>query len=459
MTTGFKGNLNAEYPGGLETGCGTDGANNGNTGGTGEGGAGDGGSGGGTGGGGGGGGAGDGAGAGAGEGKVLNALMTATRLSDGTVLGSALTDPQQGLVTIRPRKSDGPVLLTLTGQDGALYYDEGKNQMLPFGPGRVLHALIDQFDENIGVTMLTEAAYRYALNNFGKSAQAGVVVPTPADPSELRGLTSEQVRAANQAVLAEINTKLDTKVQMPSVKTLPTPVDSSSPTNALPLNRYGIAATVIGGLVKAAAKQQPTAAAPGIGITEQLARDFTDGKLNGVAKDNTPAAPAAQAFYEPQTLSGTLRNGTAAMSSQFGQGTTSTVTPPATTIADFVGPFIFSYIVGELPPEGTAPDPSTARGVVAGRIDAAGNITGRFNSAVNADLVGAITGTVAADGTVTSGANELGITFSGTLSPAGAGQATGSGTWSDGTESGTWVGGVNNTDPAFANTVDQLLGS
>src|SRR4029450_12732417 len=100
------------------------------------------------------------AGAGAGEGKVLGGLMTMTRLSDGLVLGSAVTDNSRGLVNIKPCRADFPILLTLTGQAGAKYFDEGTLQLTDFGPSKILHALIDSFDENVGVSPLTEAAYR-----------------------------------------------------------------------------------------------------------------------------------------------------------------------------------------------------------------------------------------------------------------------------------------------------------
>jgi len=105
------------------------------------------------------------AGAGAGEGKVLGALMTVARLSDGNTLGSALTDNETGLVTIRVCQGDLPVLVTLSGQAGAKYFDEATGRLTDFGAGNVLHALIDSFSENIAVSSLTEAAYRYALNN------------------------------------------------------------------------------------------------------------------------------------------------------------------------------------------------------------------------------------------------------------------------------------------------------
>jgi hypothetical protein len=345
ISTGFNGDINAVYPDGLGgmtqasinvcstvpasgegTGSGDSGSSGGDSSGgvggaSGEGGAGGGDSSGDGGAGGGDGGSGDGgAGAGGGEGKVINALMTVTRLSDGAVLGSAITDPVRGLVTIRPRASDGPVLLTLTGRPGAQYYDEGIDRMVDFGPDRVLHALVDQFDENIGVTPLTEAAYLFALNNFTSLPTAVAIA------SGLKGLTADQVRAANEAARIAINATLDPKFQLDSVKSLPTPVDNSSAVNALPANRYGIAATVIGGLVKAGAKRRPNSQAPALGVTEQLSKDLTDGKVDGMALDKTPAAPLESSYYDAPSLPASLAEGAAEMSNRFGKGTVDVIT-------------------------------------------------------------------------------------------------------------------------------------
>ncbi|HYD97507.1 MAG TPA: hypothetical protein VEC01_19455 [Noviherbaspirillum sp.] len=443
ISTGFTGDLNAVYPDGLGA-VPTTGLACASRGGGAGGGDGGGGSGGGGGGSGGGGGA---AGAGGGEGKVVGALMTVTRLSDGVVLGSALTDSVNGLVTIRPVASDGPVLLTLTGQAGAKYYDEGTAQMTDFGPGQVLHALVDRFDENVGVTPLTEAAYRYALNNFAGNAQAvasgGAQLRTEGD---LRGLTAAQVQAANKAVLDAVNATLPESVKLVSAKTLPTPIDNTSPSNALPANRYGIAETVIGGLVKAAATRQPASRTPALGITEQLARDFTDGKLDGAALDRTPAAPAAQAFYEPGSLPGALRNGMAAVANQFGQGTTSTVVPRATTTADFAGAWgVVAGSPGVTDVTNVVPTTNLdalegVEGTALITVDQAGNLTGDWIDV--ATLTSApLSGQVANDGTITRltiGGSD--VTLRGGLNADGGG----SGTWSDSEgRSGIWESGRN----------------
>ncbi len=232
------------------------------------------------------------AGAGAGEGKVLNAQMTVTRLSDGALLGSALTDGVNGLVSIQVCPGDLPVLLTLTGQAGATYFDEATNRFTPFGADRTLHALIDAFNENVAVSALTEAAYRYALNNFklNPAAIRAGTIPLAASGNVV-GLTLVQVRKANDTVLGEINRLQTASMKLVSIKSLPTPIDSASGAAALPDNRYGVAAAVLGGLASMGA-QFTRSQNPAVDIGEQIARDLTDGTLNGFGLDGFPAAGA-----------------------------------------------------------------------------------------------------------------------------------------------------------------------
>jgi len=309
VMSGFTGDLNATYPGGD----------------------------GGDGGGGGGGGSGGGAGAGAGEGKVLGGLMTATRIFDGTPLGSAMTDSVNGLVTIRICPGDLPILLTLTGQAGAKYFDEGTNQMTDFGPGRVLHVLVDSLDENIGVSPLTEAAYRYALNNYvlnPADVRAGRVPLAAA--GNLTGLTLPKVLTANSAVLTEFNRVQTADMKLSTVKSLPTPIDQASPASALPSNRYGVAAAVLGGLAKMGGSYI-SSASPALATGEQLARDLTDGKLDGFALDGSPAAGAGETVtYDAVRFPIAANVGANAVSARFGATTTLSRETPVTELTSMV---------------------------------------------------------------------------------------------------------------------------
>jgi hypothetical protein len=249
------------------------------------------------------GGSGGGAGAGGGLGKVLGGLMRVVDLSDGTFIGEALTDTTQGLVTVRTGTRPGPFLLTLEGRTGAKYFDEGLNQLTDFAPGQILHALVDKWDEHVGVSPLTEAAYRYALNNFkGNPADISAGKAALKESGNLVGINSAQVQAANNLIMSAINSRLTNNYQLTSAKSLPTPIDSSSTTAALKNSRYGVSAAVNGGFVKAANFYNPSIAAPGLSLASDLARDFTDGKIDGFALDGTQVAPANAVSYESVRL-------------------------------------------------------------------------------------------------------------------------------------------------------------
>jgi len=258
--------------------------------------------------------------------------MTMTRLSDGALLGSAITDASRGLVTIKPCRADFPVLLTLTGQAGAKYFDEGTNQLTDFGPSNVLHALIDTFDENVGVSPLTEAAYRYALNNFVRDPQqirAGTI-PLAAI-GNVTGLTLAQVKAANAVVLSEINRQQTAGMKLTTAKSLPTPIDSQSPGDALPNNRYGVAAAVLGGLAAMGKGYVAANASPALATGEQFARDLTDGKLDGFGLDGLPASGAGPVNYDAVRFPIAASVGANAIGARF--GTTSTLAR-ATTVTE-----------------------------------------------------------------------------------------------------------------------------
>jgi hypothetical protein len=265
---------------------------------------------------------GGGAAAGGGLGKVLRGLIRVTDLSNGSTIGEALTDDVQGLVTVKTCTRPGPFLITMEGREGAKYFDEGLNQLSDFGPGRVLHALVDKWDEHVGVSPLTEAAYRYALNNF-KANPADIAArrsPLAAEGS-LVGLTAAQARAANEAVAGEINARFPATFRLASAKTLPTPIDAGSPSTALGDNPYGRSAALNGGLVKAARFHNPTVAQPAIKFSEDFARDLTDGKLDGFALDGTGMSDADKTTYESVRLPVAGTVATNVVSAQFGAGT------------------------------------------------------------------------------------------------------------------------------------------
>jgi hypothetical protein len=264
-------------------------------------------------------GGGNGAAAGGGLGKVLGGQMTVSDLSNGSVIGTATTDATSGLVTVKTCGLTGPFLLTLEGKAGAKYYDEGLNQLVDFGAGKTLHALVDAWDEHVGVSPLTEAAYRYALNNF-KADPASIAAGTSplVESGSATGLTTAQVVQANNLVKTQINSRYTTNYQMASAKSLPTPLDVGSGATTLQDNRYGRSAAVNGGLVKAASYYNPSFTAPALTFVNDLARDLTDGKIDGFALDGTPVAASDAAAYENVRLPIGGMVGTNAITRRFG---------------------------------------------------------------------------------------------------------------------------------------------
>jgi hypothetical protein len=256
----------------------------------------------------GGGGSDGGSGVGGGLGKVLGGLMRVIDLSDGRLVGEAVTDPVLGMATVKTCGLPGPFLLRLEGRSGARYYDEGLDSFTDFGPGNALHALVDQWTEHVGVSPMTEAAYRYAVANFRMFAAdvlAGraALIDRPA-PGLALGLGKPQAFGANLAVLREINRLLPSDFQLASINSLPTPVDGTSGSSAsLPDSRYGRSALVNGGLVRASRHHADGTPVPALQLSEQLARDMTGGKIDGFALDGS-AAPKnlARSSYEPIRL-------------------------------------------------------------------------------------------------------------------------------------------------------------
>ncbi|MBI3898511.1 MAG: hypothetical protein HY308_09475 [Gammaproteobacteria bacterium] len=291
VTSGFIGNIEATYPEGKGgPGLGHDGDGDG----------------------------GNSAGVGGGLGKTLGASVLVTRIVDGSVVGEARTDDKNGLVTLNTCGSAEPLLVTLKGAPGAKYYDEGKNAFVDFGADEVLHALVNDLSENIGVSPFTEAAYRYAINNY-------VVDPAQVRNGSIRlketgdvtNLAIDKIITANNTVLAALNSKLPRAYHLQSLKALPTPIQRDSGTDSVPTSNYGRAAVVTGGFVRMAAQFQLDANLPALQATKQLARDLTDGNINGFALDGTAASDDALPLYDSVRLPISLSVGSNSVAQQF----------------------------------------------------------------------------------------------------------------------------------------------
>jgi hypothetical protein len=252
-----------------------------------------------------GGGDGGGVGAGGGLGKTLNVQIAVTRTRDGASLGSARTGPTSGLVRIKAAPGTAPVLLTMSGTDAGRYFDEGRNALVPYGADQPsLHSLVTDFDQHLGVTALTEAAYRYAINHFIADPDAirnGAPLRRSATAAEIALLTPEQIQQAQETIRAEINRAMPERYQLISIATLPTPVDGNSGPGTITNNRYGIIQVVTGGLALVAGRD-PSLEKPALAIAVQLADDLTDGVVDGKSLDGRSVFEGNRAAYNPITF-------------------------------------------------------------------------------------------------------------------------------------------------------------
>jgi hypothetical protein len=281
-----------------------------------------------------GGGDGEGAGVGGGLGKTPRAIITLTRAADGAPLGSAPAGAGSGLVRVTAGPGAAPVTITLRGAPDATYYDEGRDAMLALPADQQLHAFALNFDRHLGVTTLTEAAYRYALNNFLQdpaAVRAGTVpLRRTATAQEIARLTTAQIQLANEAIRNEINRILPARYALDSISTLPKPVDNTSPAGSITDNIFGRMQAVVGGLSLAAARFEPSLSNPGLTMNAQLADDLTDGVVDGQSLDQRSVfgAPGSNA-YGPDSLPQFLADAADAQVARFGDG--SIQQPPAIT--------------------------------------------------------------------------------------------------------------------------------
>jgi hypothetical protein len=281
-----------------------------------------------------GGGDGEGAGVGGGLGKVKQARITIARVVDGAPLGTALAGANTGLVRVKAGPGAAPVLITMQGTPVASYYDEGRDTMLSFGADQELHALVLDFDRHLGVTMLTEAAYRYALNNFlqeaGQVRSGAVPLKRTATPEEIARLTKAQIQQANETIRNEINRVLPARYALPSISTLPTPVDNTSGRGAITDNIYGRMQVVVGGLALAAGRFNGSLGSPALTMNAQLADDLTDGVIDGLSLDGQSVFRAPGAAYDVAGLPALLEQTTDEQFARFGDGAV-TLPPVITT--------------------------------------------------------------------------------------------------------------------------------
>ena len=258
-------------------------------------------------------------------GQFRNALVI-VRLKDGSKLGEAKTDPNNGMVTIYPGKTyQGPLYLELRGSADATYYEEGKDAYVPFPEGAVVRAIVPKIDKNIGITIITDAAYR--LLTEGATPVSGIAAASAA-----------QITAANNTVRDIVNQQFPKALEVTDITRLPF-IKSGTLGKTLPVNstsaegKRGVYGLVSGSFSKQAAMFNANDPAPTLSALKQLGEDLRDGKLDGM-NGSAVAVAADKRTYDPQTVAGELSAALAQQSFRFGDTSAEQALPPVTNFGN-----------------------------------------------------------------------------------------------------------------------------
>jgi len=234
-------------------------------------------------------------------GRFENARVLVRGL-DGTEFGSA-TIGSDGLALFQSCGDSSPVLVTIKGQAGARYFDEGRGTAgawVDLPESAVLRAWIPSLSRNIGVTPFTEAAVQWL------EAQ-GITSPT-----------AKQIAEANDKVRALVNAFIGDRFAIDDIARLPAILGPDSGSGSLtddPRGRYGAVVAAFG---RQAGVFNPGLSAPALQATQQLGRDLTDGVLDGFDATGAPVASASQRAYDPAALTAALSSSLASITTQFG---------------------------------------------------------------------------------------------------------------------------------------------
>ncbi len=259
-------------------------------------------------------------GAGGALGQFRNALVKVYYL-DGNPVGNgeALTDAENGMVTIYPGRSySGGLLVEIHGTSTAEYFEEGKETYVPFPPGRVIRAIVPSVDKNIGVTPFTDAAYELAVACAAGSV--ALVCETGGGGANDRGIPREiaAVKAANDHVKSVLNSHFAESLQVDDVTRLPYIVGAGTGAGAVPVSsqrgRYGLMNVAFS---KQAAMFNTAESSPTLLAIDQLKRDLLDGVLDGQS-GSAPAATAGRRTYDPATLATELSAALAQQTTRYG---------------------------------------------------------------------------------------------------------------------------------------------
>jgi hypothetical protein len=239
--------------------------------------------------------AGDGAGdAGPGLGRFLNAIVRVEQ-ADGTFGGEAVVDDTRGVVRFVLCGYDGPVRVTVRGQDdgSTRYFDESARTYVAYPPGATMNAVVPRFEKNIGITVLTEAAWQYLLARYGADGWK----------------SADRVAEANAVVRNEFNRLLPAGMQIEDITRLPELLSETTVAGSVPNTGNGTYGVVTSGLARAAGLLRAGDVTAALALAAQIGADLCDGLIDGKCNGASVVGDSAELAYLPPQLGEFLNAG------------------------------------------------------------------------------------------------------------------------------------------------------
>ena len=194
-------------------------------------------------------------------GKILNAKVVLKNAKTGAMLGEGKTDETTGIAKFAAQKTTDPVVVEVQGTAGATYFDESKKNSASFDVGQAIKAVVPTLtsNANIGVSTLTDIAYKAALKKAGDNEKS---------------ITAAIATASNDAIRTALAPELSSITIAPAL--VGSADDLTKLTNT-PEGKYELRLAALAQLVP------DTDTTPALTALQKLAEDFADGNFDGMA--------------------------------------------------------------------------------------------------------------------------------------------------------------------------------
>lgn len=242
-------------------------------------------------------------------GKISDATVRLYKSDSTTLLGTGELSSDGNILISYSGSYAGPIVVVVSGDEDATYFDEASGTNINFVTGKQLRAIVPSGTTETTVSMLTELAYQISLSNS-------------------IALTDTSVAQLNELVRQALTPELTSIISVPLL------FDSSTTTGALANDESGRYA-----LRLAALAQLGSGATPALSIAEQLAQDFADGTLDGMAGSSAIAG----LLYNSSTFATELNTHLSTIAATYGSSALQTALSSYTAIS---GTIDFSGLTG-----------------------------------------------------------------------------------------------------------------